>query len=102
MKGLEVDSKSRCKHWHSEVDIVSLRFPKDEVFYPCYECYEAIHQKLPPKWKKENFDEALAILCGNCGTAMHVSTYLNAANTCPTCQHPFNPGCAKHYPYYFE
>ena len=102
VQGLRLDSQSRCAHWHSELDIVALRMPGDEVFYACYECYEAIHHKLPPRWKKEDFDEAEAILCGNCGTVMNVRTYLNSNNQCPTCQAAFNPGCAKHYHFYFE
>ncbi|MDW3648542.1 MAG: CHY zinc finger protein [Bacteroidia bacterium] len=102
VQGLELDSQSRCVHWNSELDIVALRMPEDEAFYACYECYEAIHHTLPPRWKKEDFEEAKSILCGQCGTVMSVRTYLDSKNHCPSCKSSFNPGCAKHYHFYFE
>ncbi|MEM6803015.1 MAG: hypothetical protein AAF696_16540 [Bacteroidota bacterium] len=100
--GINPDAQSRCKHWHSEVDIVALRMPGDDHFYPCHECYEAIHGEAPPPWPKESFESAQAILCGNCAHLMTVKTYWASNNQCPNCSHAFNPGCAKHYHHYFE
>jgi uncharacterized CHY-type Zn-finger protein len=33
---------------------------------------------------------------------LSIHEYLACGNTCPTCQAAFNPGCANHYPLYFE
>lgn len=102
VQGLDVDAKSRCSHWHSELDIVALRMPGDDTFYPCYACFEAIHKHTAPRWSRESFDQEEAILCGNCATTLSIRKYLDSENTCPNCQHAFNPGCAKHYQHYFE
>jgi uncharacterized CHY-type Zn-finger protein len=42
------------------------------------------------------------VYCGNCHTTLSISSYLACANTCPACGAAFNPGCANHYPLYFE
>ncbi|MBA4543808.1 MULTISPECIES: CHY zinc finger protein [Thermoactinomyces] len=99
--GKTIDQKTRCVHYHSDLDIVAIKFACCERYYPCYQCHEetAGHQAVP--WPRSRFHEK-AILCGNCQTELTVHEYLNGEARCPECRHPFNPGCKKHYHFYFE
>jgi uncharacterized CHY-type Zn-finger protein len=48
VKGVEVDSKTRCRHYHSEKDIIAIKFKCCAVYYPCHFCHEetAGHEPL--------------------------------------------------------
>jgi uncharacterized CHY-type Zn-finger protein len=99
--GSEVDSETRCAHWHSPLDIIAIKFKCCGRWYPCFDCHAEIADHLPEVWPREEFGEK-AILCGSCGHQLSVDEYLKSNNTCPECNSPSNPGCAKHYHLYFE
>ncbi len=98
--GIKVDAKGRCAHWHSEKDIVSFQFPGDKLFYPCYQCFIAIHGKKPSTWSLKRDAQKKVILCGNCQNLIDLQTYIQHANNCIHCHHPFNPGCKRHWHLY--
>ena len=99
--GVEVDEQTRCRHWHSEVDIIALKFGCCERYYPCYECHQETADHPPKPWPRSRFDEP-AVLCGACGHELTVNEYKNCDSKCPNCQASFNPGCQLHYHLYFE
>jgi uncharacterized CHY-type Zn-finger protein len=99
--GKEVDSETRCAHWHSPLDIIAIKFKCCGRWYPCFDCHAEIADHTPCVWPRDEFGEA-AILCGACGHPLSVDEYLAANNSCPDCSAAFNPGCAKHYHLYFE
>jgi uncharacterized CHY-type Zn-finger protein len=99
--GLAVDEQTRCAHWYSERDVVAMRFGCCSTFYPCHSCHEACANHPPTVWPYARRDEA-AVLCGGCGHAMTVESYINCDSRCPACAIAFNPGCAAHYPLYFD
>ncbi|GMA49657.1 hypothetical protein GCM10025857_10140 [Alicyclobacillus contaminans] len=98
--GRLVDGETRCVHYHTDRDIIAIKFACCGTYYPCYECHAetADHEAMP--WPKERFDER-AVLCGHCGRELSVREYLACGYRCPACDAAFNPGCKRHYPLYF-
>jgi uncharacterized CHY-type Zn-finger protein len=99
--GVDVDSETRCAHWHSPIDIIGLKFACCETYYPCYECHAAVANHPPQRWPKARFNEP-AVLCGACKSELTVVEYLNSSYKCPRCKANFNPGCGLHAHLYFE
>jgi uncharacterized CHY-type Zn-finger protein len=99
--GKTVDNQTRCQHWHSDLDVIAIKFKCCEKYYPCFSCHKEEADHEPQVWPKTEFD-AKAILCGVCGTELTISEYQKSGNTCPKCTAAFNPGCSKHYHLYFE
>jgi uncharacterized CHY-type Zn-finger protein len=99
--GLEVDRQTRCAHYHSDLDIIAVKFNCCNKWFPCYECHAACSDHLPTVRPARNFNE-LAVLCGVCGHQLSVREYLECDSKCPACEARFNPDCARHYHLYFE
>jgi len=36
VRGVDVGPETRCRHYDSELDVIAIRFPCCETFYPCY------------------------------------------------------------------
>lgn len=98
--GEDVDRQTRCAHYHSELDIIAIKFNCCGKWYPCFECHAAAADHAAQVWPREKFDEP-AVLCGSCGYQLTVRQYLDCQSRCPECEAAFNPGCAKHYHLYF-
>lgn len=101
VKGKTVDDETRCTHYHSPLDIIAIRFRCCHDYYPCYQCHDETAGHPAQVWKKEEWDTR-AILCGKCKTELSINDYLKAADHCPSCGAPFNPGCSKHHHLYFD
>ncbi|MCP3027318.1 CHY zinc finger protein [Halobacillus sp. A5] len=100
VKGLDVDSNTRCRHYHSEVDIIAIKFNCCHEYYACYYCHKELAGHKESTWPKNKRDE-YAIMCGKCKKELTIHQYMNTTN-CPHCQHTFNERCRNHYPLYFE
>lgn len=101
LKGKLVDTFTRCSHYHSELDIIAIKFKCCDTYYPCFQCHEEEANHKHQIWDKSEFNE-LAILCGNCKQEMTVNQYLSSDAKCPFCEAAFNPKCQNHYHLYFE
>lgn len=99
--GKPVDNQTRCVHWHSELDIIAIKFKCCDKYYPCFSCHEEEANHEHQVWPKVEFDQK-AILCGVCGNELSIKDYMASNNICPHCKSGFNPGCSKHYHLYFE
>lgn len=99
--GVDVDDATRCAHYDTERDVVAIRFACCDRYYPCHACHDAVADHDAERVAREAFADP-AVLCGACGTALSVATYLDAEHACPACEHAFNPGCAKHADLYFD
>jgi uncharacterized CHY-type Zn-finger protein len=99
--GKPVDQQTRCTHWHSQLDIIAIKFKCCGKYYPCFSCHEEEADHSHQIWSKKEFGEK-AILCGVCGNELSIENYMASDNTCPHCQASFNPGCSNHYHLYFE
>jgi len=101
LKGQLTDHQTRCVHYHSDRDIVAIRFRCCNTYYPCHKCHEEVagHQALT--WPKALYHR-LAVLCGACKNQLTILQYLACGHKCPFCGAAFNPNCAGHYHLYFE
>ena len=99
--GSNVDSQTRCAHYHSAIDIIAIKFKCCERWFPCFECHAEVVSHTPAVWAVGEFDTP-AVLCGGCGHQLSVAEYLDCDSVCPKCHHGFNPGCARHRHLYFE
>jgi uncharacterized CHY-type Zn-finger protein len=101
VKGQVIDNQTRCSHWHSNLDIIALKFKCCDTYYPCYSCHEEKAGHKATTWEVGERDEK-AVLCGGCGRELTIREYLASNNICPSCQASFNPNCKKHYHLYFK
>ncbi|MFC7319603.1 CHY zinc finger protein [Halobacillus campisalis] len=100
VKGREVDANTRCAHYHSEVDIIAIKFYCCSEYYACYYCHKECAGHPAEKWPKTKQDET-AILCGSCKYELSINEYIHTSS-CPKCHHPFNEGCSSHFHLYFD
>ena len=101
VRGVDVGPETRCAHYHGPQDIVAVRFPCCQAFYPCFACHEEATDHEAQRWPADQFDVP-AVLCGECQAVLTIQQYLDADNTCLSCGAAFNPNCARHYDRYFE
>lgn len=99
--GQTVDNETRCIHYHSQLDIIAIKFKCCKKYYPCYECHQEAEIHKPQVWSVAEQDQK-AILCGVCKCELTIKEYLNSDNKCTSCKSNFNPGCSLHYHLYFE
>lgn len=100
VKGKVIDNQTRCSHYHTDLDIIAIKFKCCDTYYPCYSCHAEVTDHEPITWDSVEWNQK-AILCGACGLELTVNEYMNSNNTCPRCQSSFNPNCKKHYDLYF-
>ncbi|WP_093193852.1 CHY zinc finger protein [Salimicrobium halophilum] len=100
VKGIGLDAKTRCHHYHTRKDIVAIRFYCCKEYYACIKCHEETADHDVEVWPAALQSEK-AILCGNCHEELSIKTYRSSVQ-CPSCGHEFNPGCQLHDHYYFE
>jgi uncharacterized CHY-type Zn-finger protein len=81
LRGVAVDSETRCEHWDSPVDVVALRFGCCETYYPCFECHAALSDHEADVWPRSRFDDP-AVLCGVCRETLTARTYLEGGDNC--------------------
>ena len=98
--GFQIDGKTRCVHYCSEVDIVAIKMKCCGKYYSCIECHNELESHKVELWKKTEFNTS-AILCGNCREELSINNY-KASKACTKCFHSFNEKCENHFPLYFE
>lgn len=99
--GLDLDANTRCRHYHSEKDVIAIKMRCCEAYYACIDCHASLAGHAAAVWPQSEC-QTPAVLCGVCKTELSIDEYLNANNRCPRCQAAFNPGCRNHYHLYFE
>jgi uncharacterized CHY-type Zn-finger protein len=98
--GLDLDSETRCRHWHAKRDVVAIRMKCCGLYYACKDCHEALAGHPIKTWPEAEWDSN-AVLCGACGIEISIRDYLACNDACPACGAPFNPGCRLHRRFYF-
>lgn len=100
VRGLDLDSQTRCKHYHGPNDIIAIKMRCCGVYYACKECHDELADHKIEVWPESEWDTK-AILCGACRTELSIRDYLKSRYCCPACGADFNPRCRNHYHYYF-
>lgn len=101
VKGKIVDEQTRCTHYHSQLDVIAVKFKCCDNYYSCYYCHEEEAEHKAEVWNKDEF-ETPAILCGVCKQEMTINQYKYCNYQCPFCNTSFNPKCSNHDHLYFE
>lgn len=99
--GVQVDEQTRCSHYHTDIDIIAIKFPCCDKYYPCHLCHEEVARHPAKTWTSDLQGER-AVLCGVCGYELTIAEYLHSGHHCPTCKAQFNPGCHTHRHLYFD
>lgn len=99
--GSVIDSHTRCTHYHSQNDIIAIKFACCGDYYPCFECHAEHADHQAQRWTAESLN-VKAILCGNCKTEWTIGEYFTSHKSCPLCQHSFNAKCKNHWSLYFD
>lgn len=101
VRGVEVDEQTRCKHYHTKLDIIAFKFSCCNTYYPCILCHYSLTDHDAITWSFEQLNTK-AVLCGACGYELTINEYRTCSYQCPSCSASFNPACAKHEHYYFD
>jgi uncharacterized CHY-type Zn-finger protein len=99
--GIDLDSRMRCAHYNTALDIIAIKMKCCGVYYACKQCHDSLAGHAIEVWPKCEWDQ-VAVLCGACGTELSIRQYLGGFDKCPDCSSPFNPGCHRHYHFYLE
>jgi uncharacterized CHY-type Zn-finger protein len=98
--GINLDSQTRCEHYHGPSDIVAIKMKCCGLYYACKDCHVALADHPIEVWP-DGEEGQKAILCGACGAELTIHQYVEGESRCPRCYAQFNPGCRNHYHYYF-
>jgi uncharacterized CHY-type Zn-finger protein len=101
VRGVHLDPQTRCEHYHGASDIVAIKMKCCNIYYACKDCHAALADHPVEVWPQSEWNQP-AILCGVCGTELTIDQYMRSESCCPHCRSPFNPGCRKHYHFYFQ
>ena len=99
--GVRVDAETRCAHYHTDLDIIAIKFKCCKRWFPCLECHTEAAGHAADVWPVNERDTE-AILCGNCGHQLTINEYFASGSSCSACNAQFNPDCKNHYHLYFE
>jgi uncharacterized CHY-type Zn-finger protein len=100
VRGVDLDAQTRCAHCRTAHDVIAIRMKCCGVYYACKECHEALAGHPIEVWPQAEWNQP-AVLCGACANEMSINSYMASGNSCPNCRTLFNPGCRKHYGFYF-
>lgn len=101
VRGVNLDPQTRCGHYHGPTDIVAIKMKCCGVYFACKDCHAELADHTIEVWPTAEWSQP-AILCGACGAEMTIHQYMDSESRCPSCRERFNPGCRKHYHFYFD
>jgi uncharacterized CHY-type Zn-finger protein len=99
--GVNLDSQTRCEHYHGPTDVVAIKMKCCGLYYACKDCHEALADHPIAVWPESEWNQQ-AILCGACGAMLTILEYMQSESRCAACGAQFNPGCRNHYHLYFK
>ena len=99
--GVDINEQTGCKHYHSTLDIVAIKFKCCGKYYSCHACHAALADHPIERWNLNEFSNT-AVLCGACGLEFKICAYVFCNGRCPRCQSLFNPKCKNHWHLYMN
>jgi uncharacterized CHY-type Zn-finger protein len=100
VRGVDLDAQTRCAHHKTILDIIAIKMKCCGVYYACKDCHHELADHPIEVWPQSEWNQ-LAVLCGACGDEMSIEQYMVGGYKCPACNAAFNPGCRKHFQFYF-
>jgi uncharacterized CHY-type Zn-finger protein len=101
VRGVGLDGQTRCAHYNTPLDVIAIKMRCCGLYYACKDCHEELAGHAIEVWPRNEWEQP-AVLCGACGTELSVQKYMGCGDACPACGARFNPGCRKHYHFYFD
>lgn len=98
IRGKNIDAHGRCEHYRGKRDVVANRCARCRQYWACHACHSELADH---PFGRMPLTDPTSVMCGACGHEMNYDAYSGAAS-CPSCGHPFNPGCGVHAPLYFQ
>lgn len=101
--GQLLDKNTRCLHYHSEIDIIAIKFKCCGYYFSCFKCHDLFRNYSinHPVEKFSKLDYGKVVLCGNCYSELTFDDY-SKNHRCTICNSQFNPKCSLHYGLYFD
>lgn len=100
--GPTVDDKTRCIHYHLQLDVIAIKFRCCGQYYPCYKCHDQCESHERKIWPRTELEIEKVVLCGNCESELTFAEYNRSGSECCFCKAQFNPNCSLHYELYFD
>jgi uncharacterized CHY-type Zn-finger protein len=101
VRGVNLDSQTRCEHYHGPTDIIAIKMKCCGLYYACKDCHETLADHPIEVWPESEWNQQ-AVLCGACGSMLTILQYMQSNSRCAACSAQFNPGCRSHYHLYFQ
>jgi uncharacterized CHY-type Zn-finger protein len=101
VRGVNLDSQTRCEHYHGPTDIIAIKMKCCGLYYACKDCHEMLADHPIAVWPESEWNQQ-AVLCGACGAMLTILQYMQSDSRCAACGAQFNPGCRSHYHLYFQ
>jgi uncharacterized CHY-type Zn-finger protein len=101
VRGVDVDSQNRCRHYRESTDIVAIKMKCCGAYYACKDCHSLLADHEIAVWPRSEWGNE-AILCGACGKELTILQYMHGDSRCASCGAQFNPRCCHHYHFYFQ
>lgn len=95
--GIQLDSDSRCIHYHQPNDVAAMECGQCHQYFACYQCHDLVvdHDFVPITTK-----DTTPVMCGRCKHRLTYEQYQE--KVCPYCFAKFNPKCELHEHLYFK
>src|SRR5215472_17240549 len=84
VRGINIDSQTRCAHYHGPTDIISIKMRCCGHYFACKDCHEELARHCIEVWPVSEWEEK-AIPCGICLTEMSITEYLQCEYQCVNC-----------------
>ena len=101
VRGVNLDSQTRCQHYRGPVDIVAIKMKCCDLYYACKDCHDTLADHPIAIWPENEWNQP-AVLCGACSAVLTILQYMQSDFRCPACRAQFNSRCRNHYHYYFQ
>ena len=64
VRGVEVDTQTRCVHWRSAADIVAIKMACCGVYWACKDCHEALAGHAIAVWGRGEWNARAVFVRG--------------------------------------
>ena len=87
--GVEIEThrESRCKHYHSKLDVLALESSCCNKFYSCVKCHDEMENHAMIPWDSDTSLNRHALLCGVCEKTFSIRTWDMYNYICLSSQH---------------
>jgi uncharacterized CHY-type Zn-finger protein len=86
-RGIDLDPQTRCAHYRTALDVISIKMKSCGLHFACKECHESWAGHPIEVWPHAEWTEQ-AVLCGACGYEMTVKEYMACSYSCPPFSRP--------------